>query len=183
MTSVAQIIHERRAEIMTLWVDEARAAASARGLSSIALENLMPSYLAALGDEHGGDDHVRAHLSTRLRQGFDLAEILDEFLALERSIAHAWHDLPGDQQPSASDIEHLHLQIHATMTEVTESFYCHMLEDEQSEKRHLRRLQALASEALHNVKTPLRDRMREVLEVIMEAMGAQCAAFHACDLS
>ena len=51
MTSVAEIIHQREVEIMTLWAREARASASARGLSAIALENVMPMYLSALADQ------------------------------------------------------------------------------------------------------------------------------------
>lgn len=186
MASVADLIHEREAEIMKCWADEARTAASARGLSATALENVMPLYLSTLADEveagqlDANDQRrkrVQDHLSTRLRQGFDLAEILDEFAVLGRCIANVWQSLPEDKWPSAADIERLHLHIHVAMTEVTDTFHRHMLEDEQSEKRYMRRLQDIASEALHDVERPLRDRIRDLLDVVMEAMGAQCAAF------
>lgn len=186
MASVAEIIHQREAEIMQRWIDQARAAASARGLSATALENVMPLVLCSLAEaletrEPAANDrrrsHVFGHLSTRLRQGFDLAEILDEFVLLGRCIAEAWQSLPHDRWPSAEDVERLHEQIQTAMTEVTDAFHRHMLEDEQSEKRFLRWLQGIASEALHDVKRPLRDRFRDVLDVVMEAMGAQCAGF------
>ncbi|HTL32804.1 MAG TPA: GAF domain-containing sensor histidine kinase [Kofleriaceae bacterium] len=186
MATVAEIIHQREAEIMKLWADEVRAAASARGLSAIALENVMPLYLSALADqlETGHVDandlrrkRLQSHLSTRVRQGFELAEILYEFAAIGQCIAKVWRTLPEDQQPSATEVERLHTQIHVAITEVTETFQRHMLEDEQSEKRYLRRLQIVASEALHDIERPLRDRFRDLLDIVMEAMGAQCAAF------
>jgi signal transduction histidine kinase len=192
MTTVAEIIHQHETEIMRCWFEQARAAASARGLSTIALGNLMPLYLAALADQFetgqvdAGDRRragVQSHLSTRIRQGFDLAEILDEFVLLGRCIASVWQALPQDEWPSSEDVERLHLDIHLAMIEVTDTFHRHMLEDEQSEKRYLRQLQAIASESLHDRTKPLRDRLRDVLEVVMEAMHAQCAAFLLHDLS
>src|SRR5689334_6955487 len=114
MATVAEIIHHREADIMRRWLAEARAAASARGLSATALENVMPLFLAALADqvENGQTEHnhrrqrqVLTHLATRLRQGFDLAEILEEFVVLERCIVEVWKSLPEDQWPSASEIE------------------------------------------------------------------------------
>lgn len=192
MSSVAEIIHERQDEIMKLWLDEARAAASARGLSATALENVMPMYLAALADrvDNGSVDRpdkrreaVQNHLSTRIRQGFDLAEILQEFRLLDRSISKVWQSLPQSEWPAADDIDRLHMHTNVALADVTDTFNLHMLEDEQSEKRFLRRLQAIASEALRDVHRTLRDRMRDLLDVVMEAMGAQCAAFLLFDVT
>jgi signal transduction histidine kinase len=186
MATVAEIIHEREPQIMKLWLAEARAAASAQGLSATALENIMPMYLSALADqsETGQIDandrrhnRVQNHLSSRIRQGFDLGEIIHEFVLLGRCIAKEWQSLPEDQWPSPADIERLHSQIQLGITEVTRTFYRHMLEDEQSEKRYVRQLQAIASDALLDLARPLRDRLRDVLDVVMEAMGAQCAAY------
>ena len=185
MTSVADIIHAHRDEIMAHWLVEARASASGRGLSTTALENVMPMFLSALADqvETGqldADDRRRArvlaHLSSRLREGFDLSEIVAEFLMMSRCIARAWQRLPADERPSAADVGRLHVQVQVAMTEVTDAFYRHMLEDEQSEKRSMRRLQEIASQALHDVTRPLRERLGELLAVVMEAMGARCAA-------
>jgi signal transduction histidine kinase len=192
MASVAEIIHQREDDIMKLWLDEAGAAASARGLSATALGNIMPMYLAALADqiETGQADandrrhkRVLGHLSSRLRQGFDLAEILHEFVLLGRCIAKVWQSLPEAQWPSPADIERLHSQIQLGITEVTSTFYRHMLQDEQSQKRYLRQLQAIASDSLDDIERPLRDRLRDVLDVVMEAMGAQCAAYLCFDVS
>lgn len=110
MASAAELIRQHEAEIMNRWLHDARAAASARGLSVVAMENIMPSYLAALANGLETDDlkatdrqrkHVQTHVSTRLRQGFDLAEIVSEFVLLERrrAIGEALPTLaPGDRE-------------------------------------------------------------------------------------
>lgn len=192
MASIAEIIHQHEDEIMNRWVHEARAAASARGLSAVAMENLMPSYLSALAHEFEAGEvnqsarrrkHVQSHLSTRLRQGFDLAEIISEFVLLERLIVAMWSPLPPQEQPPAEEIVRLHAHFQTAITDVTDTFRRHMLEDEQSEKRYLRLLQGIASDALHEDTAPLRERLHELLEIVMEAMGAQCAAFLAYDTS
>ncbi|MBX3160106.1 MAG: RsbRD N-terminal domain-containing protein [Deltaproteobacteria bacterium] len=184
MTSVAAIIHRHQDEIMKGWLAEARIAASARGLSAVALEDVVPLYLSALADqfETGQVDaserrrkHVESHLSSRLRQGFDLAEILEEFVLLGQCIAKRWQSLPKHEWPSVEDIERLHMQIHVAITEVTDAFHRHMLEDEQSEKRYLRRLEEIASTALHDTERPLEERLRELLDVVKEAMSAHSA--------
>ncbi len=186
MATVADIIHQHEAEIMRLWLEAARASASARGLSEVALENVMPLYLSALADQvetgqAGANDQrharVQSHLSSRLRQGFELAEIVDEFVLIGQCIAKVWQSLPEDEWPAAADIERLYRQIHVAVTEVTDAFHRHMLEDEQSEKRYLRRLESIAGAALHPDEPPLRERLGELLEVVMDAMAAQCAAF------
>jgi signal transduction histidine kinase len=51
-----------------------------------------------------------------------------------------------------------------------------MLEDEQTEKRYQRLLQDIASEALHDDRRALPERLRDVLDVIAEALSARSAA-------
>jgi K+-sensing histidine kinase KdpD len=191
VASVADVIHEHVDDIMNMWLAEARTAASARGLSDVALRNVMPMYLSALADQvetgqpdANGQRHARVqqHLASRLREGFDVAEIIDEFGLLERCIASMWLSRHEDDWPSAADVERLHSQIHIAISDVAETFRRHMLDDEQSEKRYLRLLQTIASEALHGDEQ-LRSRLRELLEIVMEAMDAQCAAFLAYDVT
>jgi signal transduction histidine kinase len=192
MAGIAELIHQHEDDIMKRWLHEARAAASARGLSAVAMENIMPSYLSAVADAFEPGEvkendrrrkHVQAHLSTRLRQGFELAEIVSEFVLLERCVVATWSPLPPQRQPLAEDIVRLHTQFHIAITDVIDTFHRHMLEDEQSEKRYLRLLQGIASDALHGDTAPLRERLHDLLEIVMEAMGAQCAAFLAYDTS
>lgn len=186
MASVAEIIHQRQSEIMARWSADARKAASARGLSAPALTNIMPRFLASLADqvETGQHDaavrrheHMLGHLATRIRQGFDLAEMIREFHILEACITRAWADMKPEDKPAEADIERMREQIQNANTELADAFFHHMLEDEQAEKRYVRRLQDIANEALSDDRKPLRDRLRDLLEVVVDAMAARSAAF------
>jgi signal transduction histidine kinase len=183
MTSVADTIDERREEIVALWMGETRKIAAAKGLAYSALQNVMPRYLVALGRhlrDPGAhdpqlDQHFQNHVSTRMRQGYDLAEILREFITLGRCIAKMWSARPPGEWPQTAEVDQLHDAIQTAITEATDTFHRHMFEDEQSEKRYLRQLQRLATESMRN--EPPGAQLREMLGVIMEAMAAQCAAF------
>ncbi len=185
MTGVADLIRNRSDDIMRRWVVEARSAASARGLSKPALANVMPSYLVRLADELGhaprsrGPAHryLQDHASARLRQGYDVAEVVTEVVMLERCISQTWAELPESARPRADDIDRLHEHLLQAIIVVTDTFREHLLEDEQTEKRYLRLLQLVATEALNDDDRPLRGRLRELLEIVQEAMGAACAAF------
>jgi hypothetical protein len=183
MPSLAQIIRERHAEILQRWTTEAQRAAAARGLNRPEFQNIIPTYLHALaeaGDELGRftgkrREHVESHLSSRLRQGFQLAEIVEEFALLGRCIAATWNS-DGTEPPHHTEIEKLFEELHLTSAAVTETFTRHMMEDEQAEKKYLRLIQTVAQEALQNDAPALRERLKEVLRLVMEAMGAQSAA-------
>src|SRR5688500_9374603 len=94
MATIASILREHRDEILEIWRADAVRSASARGLDGPELLNIIPTYLDALGQpgaKIGTFDRERRklvenHLSSRLRQGFDLPEILDEFAMLSRAI-------------------------------------------------------------------------------------------------
>ncbi|RKG92174.1 histidine kinase [Corallococcus sp. CA053C] len=183
MVSVAEIIRSHHGEIMRLWTEEATRAASARGLDAPEFRNIMPTYLASLAEKQelprtGASEqqrHVESHVSARLRQGFHVAEVVEEFAILGRCITRMWASAPPESQPDARDVEWLFTELHAATTSVTELFTQHLLEDEQTEKRYLRLLQKVASEALADEAT-LGNRLKEVLELICEAMGAQSVA-------
>ncbi|MCY1045075.1 ATP-binding protein [Corallococcus sp. bb12-1] len=184
MGSVADIIRSHHTEIIRRWTEEANRTASARGLGGPEFRNIMPTYLTSLADMHetpgtGISDqqkYVESHVSARLRQGFHVAEVVEEFALLGRCITRMWSSAPLDQQPDVQDVERLFTELHAASTAVTDLFSRHLLEDEQTEKRYLRLLQQVASEALVSDGATLRDRLKEVLELILEAMGAQSVA-------
>ncbi|RKH16172.1 histidine kinase [Corallococcus praedator] len=184
MASVADIIRSHHTEIIRQWTEEANRTASARGLGGPEFRNIMPTYLTALADMHetpgaGISDqqkYVESHVSARLRQGFHVAEVVEEFALLGRCITRMWSNAPLGQQPDVQDVERLFTELHAASTAVTDLFSKHLLEDEQTEKRYLRLLQQVASEALASDGATLRDRLKEVLELILEAMGAQSVA-------
>jgi signal transduction histidine kinase len=182
MAALADLLRTRHDEIVRHWARNARRAAAARGLGVPELENIMPKYLYALadaGEELGRftgkrREHVENHLASRLRHGFEVAEIVEEFALLGRCIAAAWSG--GDAPPPHEEIERLFAELHRASVAVTDMFAAHMMQDEQAEKRYLRLIQQVAQEALAKDGPALRARLREVLALVMEAMGAQSAA-------
>jgi len=185
MASVAEIIRRYQVEIVAEWIAKAQTAASARGLSGPTFTNLMPLFLASLAEGVGSSveaavrrrGHVLGHLAARIRQGFDLSEMIGEFNLLERCIVRACTALPADDRPSESDIDRMRDQVNDAIMQLSDAFFRHMIEDEQSEKRYLRLLQDIANEALHDDRRPLRDRLHDVLGIVVEAMAARSAAF------
>ncbi|AFE10327.1 sensor histidine kinase [Corallococcus coralloides DSM 2259] len=184
MASVAENIRQHREEIIHGWSEQAAHAASARGLDGPEFKNIMPAYLASLADEEGlPGAHantrkalIESHVAARLRQGFNVAEVIEEFAILGRCITHAWANAPPEARPSARDVERLFTELHGASTAVAELFSRHLLEDEQTEKRYARLLQKGASEALMEGTTSLHRHLKGALELIVEAMGAQSAA-------
>src|SRR5438067_2168125 len=178
--AVVEAIQRHRNAIIERWAAEAQKAASARGLSGPELRDLMLAYLAALaGGDHSPQplrEHLERYLSSRIRQGFDLAEIVDEFAILERCVASVSEALPPDQRPSQQDRDRISSSLQRTIVTVTDVFQEHMRLDEQHDKRYLRLLQSLADEALRAPEAPLGARLKEVLELVLEAMDAQTAA-------
>ena len=181
--NVAAIIREHHDEIIRQWTEEAFRSASARGLTKPQFENLMPVFLSELAtaDTELGQlsdrqrDLIENHLSTRLRQGFDLAEIIDEITILGHMVSRTWETAPIEQRPDALDIRRFFGELNAASTLIADMFREHMAKDEQTEKRYTRLLQLVASEALRVGEQPFQNRLRDVLELIMEAMEAQVA--------
>lgn len=182
MATVGEFIQQRQQEIVARWRAEVQGAASARGLTVPKLTNIMPEFLASLSEDGAteSDDRRRVsvldHLATRIRQGFDLSEVISEFHVLERSIVRVWGDLAEQDKPTHADIERMRERVQDATFQVTDEFFHHMLEEEQSEKRYLRLLQDIASEALHDDRRLLPERLRDVLDVVAEAMSARGAA-------
>jgi len=172
MPTVRDVISRNHAAIIERWYEQAKTAASARGLDHPATINAMPRYLSALGA--GDDSHatIELHLATRLRQGFHLGEIVEEFSLLGRCIADQCFSLPPPARPDAAEIDHLHSEVQRATAVVGDLFERHMREDEQTEKRYLRLLRETASSGMQDGARAL----EPVLALVMEAMGAETAA-------
>ncbi|NTX17653.1 HAMP domain-containing histidine kinase [Myxococcus sp. CA056] len=182
MRRVADIIREHQDDIVRLWTAKATRAASARGLDEPELKNIMPTYLASLssGEPLGSPTatrrkHVESHVAARLRQGFHVAEVVEEFALLGRCISMMWATAPREERPDVAEVEQLFSELHGASAAVIELFSEHLQDDEQTEKRYLRLIQKVASEALEVEAASLRERLTEVLELVMEALGAQGA--------
>ncbi len=177
MLTVSEHIARNHDAIIRCWLKQAAAVSSARGLAAPALQNLMPRYLESLHASGGdGHKHVESHFAARLRQGFLLTEIVEEFALLGRCIADSWAGAPPEERPDPVDVDRLHAELYRVSARIVEMFTAHMAEDEQTEKRYLRMLQDVATDALHRGPTALRERLPEVLGLVMEAMGAYGAA-------
>lgn len=176
MHTISDLITREREAIMARWLEQARRAASARRLDQPALIDLMPRYLASLAAGEDGGELVERHFATRLRQGFQLVEIVDEFALLGRCIVEHSLTAPGERRPDASEIDQLHGRLQRASSRVVEMFDAHMQQDEQLEKRYQRLLRGVATAALHAGPPALKTGLQELLDIVMEAMGAQSAA-------
>src|SRR5205085_2580660 len=114
-------------------------------------------------------------LPPRLRQCFGLAEISDAIAILGHIVARMWETAPIERRPDPVDIQRFFAELSSASTLVADMFREHMAKDEQTEKRYTRLLQLVASEALGLGEQPLQDRLKDILELIMEAMDAQVA--------
>ncbi|MFZ6182470.1 ATP-binding protein [Nannocystis pusilla] len=175
-------IQHHQEEILRHWAIEAGKAASARGLSDVELNNMMPFLLASLT---GGADwenlarHIESHLGDRIRRGFEMAEIVEEFAILERCIADCARRSPPAERPNEEELARIFLTLQSTMVRTADVFQEHMRLDEQREKRYLRQLRTLADEALRAPPEPpgaLTDRLQEAMQIVREATGADAAA-------
>jgi len=63
-----------------------------------AIADAAPSELGQLSGARR--ELIENHFSARLRQGFDLAEIIEEIAILGRTIRATWELAPAEQQPS-----------------------------------------------------------------------------------
>lgn len=189
MQDLKDVIRTRREDILQAWLVDARRAAAARGLPAPELMNLIGSYLSALGEaveelgQFGGRrrELVESHFSSRLRHGFELGEMVEEFALLGRCIARMWQDSPPHERPDPVQVAHLFVELQLASAAVIDMFMRHMAEDEQTDKRYLRTLQAVAVQALQQGAPALADRLKDVLKLVMEAMHAQSAALLLCD--
>jgi signal transduction histidine kinase len=181
--TVMRSIHLHHDRILEMWSAEVFTHASARGLSKPECENLMPLYLrslaepgqGALGSPHSRrSELVEAHLVARLRQGFDLGEIMDEFALLGRCIAALWAAEPADGRPDPVGIERFYAELHNASTRAADVFQRHMLEDEQLQKRLARRLDDLGVRWMRS-EVDEEDGCAAVLDILLDATGAAAA--------
>src|SRR5690348_17211046 len=106
MSTVAELIQRNHDSIVEAWSGPAEKAASARGLDRPQFLNVLPLYLDRLGKRTGDAAAERSkaleeHFGSRLEQGFQVAEIVDEIVLLGRCIIASWDGLPRSEQPAA----------------------------------------------------------------------------------
>ena len=183
MVGLAEFIEAHSERLVNEWRESAEKNASARGLSEPELANLMPRFISQLGESDGAEltekqqQLIESHLSHRLRQGFELAEVVLEFSLLGRIIGKLIDEQPAAERPAVPEISGAFAKLNHAIVAATKVFNKHLLEDEQREKRYARLISSIANQSLFaNGAPPLADRLREVLQLIMEAMSAQSAS-------
>jgi hypothetical protein len=186
MRSVAEVIEKHHAEILRRWTQGVKRAPFTRGLSAHELTNAIPAYLSSLCHEPVDgpprltaeqQELVERHMAGRLRQGADLHEILLEFSLLSRCVSQFLDEEGVTDRRSLPDVARLFSELYLTSVEATKIFNEHLLEDEQLEKRTLRRLQHILGGGEPPAHLPaLRQRLAEAIDMVREAVDGDSAA-------
>lgn len=178
MASLKTFLEVHHEALLEEWTEEASRHAAAQGLSRPELQNILPVLLAtvASGEESALPSLIGNHLAGRIRLGFNLAEIVHEFVILEQCFARYRTTLPPELAPDESAVREFGAFTQSAVVRMTELFHEHMERDEQLEKRFGRLLQTIAQEALHSAQAPLNARLQEVVSLIMEATDAHSAS-------
>jgi PAS domain S-box-containing protein len=181
MSKIADFIEQDRELLVQRFLEEAAALESAEGLRPVEVIGSLPAYLATLAvlfREGPRPEPMAAkrrleetHLGQRLRLGFTQQETVDEYVLLGRLISQRWEHLPPERQPDSSELQLLREALDAARAHTVEVFSGYSQEERQREKRYLRRLDALAPEALGG-DAGLEERLAPLLEVIQQALEA-----------
>ncbi|HYO68777.1 MAG TPA: GAF domain-containing protein, partial [Archangium sp.] len=194
MAKVADFIEKHRERLVERFTQEARRLVSAQGLKVHELVDTLPEYLATLAtlsrQGHRGEPAKTkkrledTHIGMRLRHGYTQEEVTSEYLLIGRLLSSLWEHLPLEQQPTADDTELLFAALQDAMNQVVATFSGYTLEDSQAEKRMLRRLHALAPEALiRDAPRALHPELAPLVQVIQEALHAEGAELLLVDAS
>lgn len=187
MTGLRTIIDENADQILESWVAEARKSVAAQGLTRPELVNRIPGFLATLLREDAPASPtlvsqrwiIDTHLADRLRQGFELPEMVEEFQILGRCIEARWSGTPAAARPVTAEIERMHDELRRATTAAMALFGENLIQYQQSEKRYVRRLQKVATESMaENAVVPMGLRLQEMLEVISDALRAETTGLY-----
>jgi signal transduction histidine kinase len=178
MGALSELIRGNTSRITELWFVDARLADAARGLTRVEMARGLTAQLEALARLADGDGDARglleplveAQVEDRLRQGYELADIIHEYALLERCIYQLW----------ASTVSHLHwpspiemARVHGALGEVLHAavalYTSYLLEEEQIEKRHVAMLYRIAGAS---EDAPLEHRLRALSDEVRLAIGA-----------
>lgn len=175
MISISEAVRPHLDAILDRWAEEVQKSVSAFGLTRVECEGEMRAHLVALLRHSEEDDTAAEHVRTRLRQGFELTDIVDDFASLGRTVSRHWSEHADLDRPDPTEVEHFYSDLHASAKRAVEVFEDHMFDDEQREKRYERRLDLAVTRKLHDHAGD--DDYGVPLAVIAEAVGASSAVF------
>ena len=187
MAAVIDLIAHKASRIVERWADEAAAAASAQGLSRAEVLDNFPGFMSMLVRRLSGADGVsdvvrdhglEMHVGVRLRQGYELADAMAEYTLLGRCIVQACVD---EGLHDFSGLERVFEELQRAQTLLVRVYTQHLLEDEQSEKRYLRLLDAIAAEAAESDSQGLPARLTPFLLTLAGGLGAHCGGLFLLD--
>jgi signal transduction histidine kinase len=190
MSTVAELIDLHAREIIETWLRHASCAPAAQGLDRAEVENSMQQLLEALArrlrNPGGTPPAERAsferHLAQRLRLGYTLSQLMNEYTLLWAAIAGTWaqdheHPLtPGETQQFFS-------VLHETMSEAVDTFTTQLRDSAQLEKHALRQLDKIAAACLGETEggRRLSASLVDLLHVIEHALDADHVALATID--
>src|SRR4051794_15393816 len=93
---LADLLTKHRAEVERRWLDQVASQLNRRGISETELRNSIPDYLLSIADQLREEDEqttieqgidawasvAREHAVTRIRMGFDVDQVMEEFMLL-----------------------------------------------------------------------------------------------------
>jgi len=187
-TSIRKIIDEHADRIVDAWEVEARQSLAAQGLTRAELVNRLPAFLASLlrSEDALADPNlvsqrwlIDSHLADRLRQGFELPEMVEEFHILGRCLEATWSGREDAERPAPAEIKRLHEEIRGATNAAMALFGENLIQYQQAEKRFLRRLHKVAADSIgDDAIVPLRLRLQKKLEVISDALKAETTGLY-----
>jgi signal transduction histidine kinase len=187
-TGIRKIIDENADNIVESWEAEAKKSVAGQGLTRAELVNRLPAFLASLLRSEGATADpnlvsqrwlIDSHLADRLRQGFELPEMVEEFHILGRCLERTWSGRADVERPNPLEIERLHEELRRATTAAMALFSENLIQYQQSEKRFLRRLQKVTDDALvENGIVSKRVALQRKLGVIADALQAETTGLY-----
>jgi signal transduction histidine kinase len=156
--------------VVDLWLQESE---STRRATHPDIAGRMRSYVEALAssDAPASDAARDAHVALRLRQGLDLADIVEELATLGRVVSRQWTGQTSERWPSPLAVERFYATLLAASARAGELFAEHMRNGEHRGRRLARLLDVAASRPA----IVGGDGSDSVLEVFLEAANASAA--------
>lgn len=185
-TSIRRVIDEYADRILESWETEARKSVDCMGLTRAEIVSRMPAFLATLLRPADADSDlvsqrwlIDSHLADRLRRGFELPQMVEEFHILGRCIEATCSGLAGAERTDPLEIERMHEELRRATTAAMALFSENLIQYQQSEKQFLRRLQKIAADSMaEDAVVPLRSRLGELLAVISDALRAETTGLY-----
>lgn len=181
-----RILDENSDRIVESWVADARKSVGGQGLTQAELVGRLPAFIDSLLrsiEATAGANIVSqrwlvdSHLADRLRQGFELPEMVEEFQNLGRCIAATCAAKPEAERPTPAELEQLQEELRDATTSAMALFGENLIQYQQSEKQFLRRLQKVASDS-ENATVQVGSRPHEMLAVIADALRAETTGLY-----